>query len=250
LTTIVAVRQSDGVIYMGADTCMTSGHRKMTIQEPKMRALNVPGKSGGLMVIGVAGFARGGYEVAHLELPKHSKGLTAVQYLRQKFVPIWRELIEKGGMKATAEGEPERNFNDLLVVYHEQIFIIDQYVCVVEADHDYEAIGSGEDWALGCIYTQLTLGEKMEKAPPIIIKALETAAHFDVGTDGPFDIANCATGEMYPTEVGANIGNPAKAIVVSRDDHSITLQVDGGELKTLAVNGGVATWKHAPDENV
>jgi len=233
LTTIVAIRQKhSGVVYMGADTCMTSGTRKMTIQEPKMRVLDIPGKGGGKMVIGAAGFVRGAYEVEHLELPKHHKRLTAVQYLRKEFVPAWRELVEKGGMKATAEGGLEHNFNDLLVVYHGQIFQIDQFVCVTEADHDYEAIGSGEQVALGCLYqimtTRILPSQSDTAVCEILLTALETAAHFDIGTNGPFHIMNCATGKLQGTAV-PDLFPPSDLVLSAEDLKGKAITIPNGQ---------------------
>jgi len=189
----MAVKQKNGSVLVGADTCVTVGTRKMTmVNESKIHAFDVPGGNGGVMVIAGAGELRTAYEVENIEFPKHKRGLLAIEYLRKLFIPIWRDSITRIGARGKTEDDVEYINSTLLVVYHDRIFTIDHYMCVLESDHPYAVIGSGDEIALGYLYALYESAP--DSAESLILSTLAAAARFDSGTGGPYHVIDCTNG--------------------------------------------------------
>lgn len=181
MTCIVAIKK-DGVVYMGADSAGVGGYSMRVRSDPKIYR-------NGAFLFGFTTSFRMGQLLAHaFEPPTHYTHDGSVEkFMATKFVDAVRKCLKDGGF-ASKDKEEERG-GVFLVGYEGRIFRIDCDYQVGESAHDFEAVGCGEDIAMGALWS-LT-GYKVD--PVLMLKtALKAAEQFSAGVRGPFLMVSSA----------------------------------------------------------
>jgi ATP-dependent protease HslVU (ClpYQ) peptidase subunit len=104
------------------------------------------------------------------------------EYMCTDFIDAVRECFSKGGF-LQKEQTGEEIGGQFLVGYEDRLFIIDNDFQVGETYDEFNSIGCGSDFALGCIYL---LRDKKIPIENKIRQALEAAEHFSPFVKQPF----------------------------------------------------------------
>lgn len=119
-----------------------------------------------------------------LVLPEHPAEMSTECYLSTLFVDAIRSLLKNTGVSSKRD-EQEMSTGDILVAYRNQLFKIGYDYCVMEAVDGFDAIGSGNEIALGVMHATRYL----EVKPLARIQlALEAAEWLNNGVRGPFTV--------------------------------------------------------------
>jgi ATP-dependent protease HslVU (ClpYQ) peptidase subunit len=164
-----------GRIHIGVDSAAVSG---WTRRETRLRKVF---RRGPLLLGYTTSFRMGQLLEHHLEVPPQAEGQSDMAYLVTEIVERVRVLLkEKGFAKIEANNESGGQF---LCGYRGRLYSIDSDFQVGEMADAYDAIGSGAEHALGAMAA-------LAKLPPArrIRRALEVAAHFNMGVCPPFHI--------------------------------------------------------------
>lgn len=171
ITTIIAKRETNGTVTLGADSQATGVNVSHT---PKIAHIN------GQFYVGGGGRARYCDIIEFADTPPiheadlESLGFNPKRWLVTVAVPAWIEALR------TAEhghlDKEDYPHGVLLVILSGRIFEVDGDFTVVE-HLEYGGLGSGSKYALGA----LAAGKTVEKA-------LEIAAELDLYTGGQLDI--------------------------------------------------------------
>lgn len=177
MTCIVAIKK-DGVVYMGADSAGVGGLSMRVRADPKIY-------HNGKFMLGFTTSFRMGQLLGHaFEPPNRSLDVSIEKFMTTTFIDAVRKCLKDGGF-ARKDNETESG-GTFLVAYQGRIFRIDSDYQVGESSHDFEAVGCGEDIALGVMHAlehHTTL-----KAEEMIKFALSSAEQFSAGVRGPFFI--------------------------------------------------------------
>lgn len=175
MTCIVAVKK-DGVVYMGADSAGVGGYSMRVRSDPKIYR-------NGKFLFGFTTSFRMGQLLAYSFVPPTHYGDegTIEKFMATKFVDAVRKCLKDGGF-ARKDSEEERG-GVFLVGYEGRIFRIDCDYQVGESAHDFEAVGCGEDIAMGALWAM----SKRGVTPELQVRtALHAAEQFSAGVRGPF----------------------------------------------------------------
>lgn len=174
MTTIIARKNDNGTVDLGADSQSTAGNETSHVN--KIAEIN------GQFHIAAAGRTRYGNLLKYISVPPlhdaeyESGNYDAFGYLITKVVPAWVE-----GLRDQFHGIPDQkeDWPDgvAVIVIQGRIFKVAYDFTVVEADRDFLGVGSGSDYALGA----LAAGKSVKKA-------LEIAAELDLFTGGDLHI--------------------------------------------------------------
>lgn len=178
MTCIVALKDGDRV-YMGADSAGVGGYSRANRLDPKIYRV------GGKMLIGFTTSFRMGQLLGYsLTLPHHHADVTIETYMATSFIDAVRTCLKTGGY-AEKEKEVESG-GTFLVAYKGRIFGVQSDYQVAENAEAYNAVGCGEDLALGSLFTS----ERMTVNGPRtrVEMALQAAAAFSAGVHPPFRI--------------------------------------------------------------
>jgi ATP-dependent protease HslVU (ClpYQ) peptidase subunit len=104
------------------------------------------------------------------------------EYMCTDFIDAVRECFSKGGF-LQKEQTGEEIGGQFLVGYEDRLFIIDNDFQVGETYDEFNSVGCGSDFALGCIYL---LRDKNIPIENKIRQALEAAEHFSPFVKQPF----------------------------------------------------------------
>mgnify|MGYP000915226807 FL=1 len=104
------------------------------------------------------------------------------EYMCTDFIDAVRECFSKGGF-LQKEQTGEETGGQFLVGYEDRLFIIDNDFQVGETYDEFNSVGCGSDFALGCIYL---LRDKKIPIENKIRQALEAAEHFSPFVKQPF----------------------------------------------------------------
>lgn len=171
----------EGVAYIGGDSLGSNGYSK-TVRKDK-KVFKVKGLES--TVIGYTSSYRMGQLLMYKDDLIDSRDVDKVdhEYIVTKTVPKIISLFEENGF-----GKIDSNVKRggcFLLAHKDQLYSIEGDYQVGISSDAYAAVGCGEDFALGSLYatenTNLTPEER-------ITMALEAAAKFSVGVEGPFDI--------------------------------------------------------------
>jgi ATP-dependent protease HslVU (ClpYQ) peptidase subunit len=182
--TVIAGIVQDGVVWMGADSLATMGWSLSSrILEEKIarRPVHVEDGEGAEMLLGTSGSVRMGQRVTwRLDPPTLRKGKDVFDWALE-FADRFQELLaeDKGG-RDKGDGHAHGR---LLVGFQGRLFILDGAYGVVEGRHGYNAIGSGQELALGALYATRDLPPERR-----LRLALRAAARHDVYVSAPFQI--------------------------------------------------------------
>ena len=182
MTCIVAIRDTDRV-WMGADSAGSSEHRLRTYANAKVF------QRGDWIIGYTTSFRMGQLLQYKLQLPRPPEDPLEIEgYMVTDFIDAVRHTFKKGGM-STKRNEAEMG-GSFLVGYQEQLFQVQDNYQVMVPNQDFDAAGTGQDVALGSLYT--TAGRVKGPRQRLTI-ALEAAQQFCRGVRAPFTVIHNAS---------------------------------------------------------
>ena len=171
----------DGVVYMGADSAGVSGY---TIRYRKDAKVFFTGD----MLIGFTTSFRFG-QILQYEFnpPKHDGDVSVERYMVNLVIPAMRDALKVHGY-SKIENNNECG-GQCLVGYRGRLFMIHDDFQVGESDDCFDAVGCGNDLAMGSMLSTLKLIPHLP-ANSHIEMALEAAAKYNAGVTPPFVFLN------------------------------------------------------------
>lgn len=181
MTAIVGVVH-DSQVHIGGDSAGVSGW-SLTVRADSKVFINGP------YVMGFTSSFRMGQLLRYALTPPEPAG-DLERFMATTFIDAVRECLKTGGW-AAKENEREEG-GVFLVGIAGRLFRVDSDYHVGEAVDGFDAVGCGEEVALGALYA--TARSRM--APQRRIKlALEAAERFSAGVRGPFAYVTSPTRE-------------------------------------------------------
>jgi ATP-dependent protease HslVU (ClpYQ) peptidase subunit len=182
VTCIAAFINKNKTITMGGDSAATGGGGRTLRKDPKVFIKN-------RMIFGFCGSYRMGQLIQYqLKVPDQPKKMDDMEYMVKEFIEALRKCLKDGGFTTIEDSVEEGGV--FLVGYNGRLYRIDSDFQVGESMDGYEAVGSGEDLALGSLHTTSLLTMNARRR---IRMALEAAAYFNVGVAAPFNILELRT---------------------------------------------------------
>lgn len=167
---------SKGKVYIGADSAGISGHQVTIRNDPKVFRR-------GPFVIGFAHSFRMGQLLRYkLELPNSFFDKDLDEYMVTDFIDSVRICFAEGGHGM--HGEAGEEFaGKFLIGYQDRLFSIDSDFQVGIPQRGYDAIGAGQEFALGA------LAVSKERSPTAkVTEALRIASTFSAAVAAPFEV--------------------------------------------------------------
>lgn len=164
-----------GRVFMGSDSAAVDGWSLSVVRQPKVFV------NGGFLMGYTSSFRMGQLLACALKPPVPPEGCDLFAFMVTDFVDAVRSCLKAGGIARKSE-EVEKA-GTFLVGHAGRLFSIEDQYQVIESLHSFEACGSGDDVALGSLYS--TAGRD-----PVarVHLALEAAEHLNAGVRGPFHI--------------------------------------------------------------
>lgn len=178
MTCIVGIIE-DGITYLGGDGLQLKGDRKTRVDSKVYER--------GEFLIGGAG--RGTvidllFHSTNYVIPKD--GQTIKDYFYNEFIPELRMVLKDKGQIHTEDGKQSMETQFLIGYRGELVNILKDFGCGIDTqDTKYSAIGSGEEFALGSLYSTEAMGLDPEER---IILALEAASEHHCTVGPPFEV--------------------------------------------------------------
>lgn len=173
MTCIVGIAH-EGKVILGADSAGTGGYDQRIRRDRKVF------KNGELIFGFTSSFRMGQLLQFALTPPPINEGQEAYDYAVKALVPAIRDTLRSGGFMTTTDGRESGGV--FLVGFRGRLFYIDSDFQVGEGVEPYEAVGCGENYAMGAMHA---LGSDV--APMVRLQAgLDAAAKFSAGVAGPF----------------------------------------------------------------
>ncbi|ARC67313.1 hypothetical protein B14_200102 (plasmid) [Bacillus licheniformis] len=182
MTCIVGLIEN-GITYIGADSLGSSSYAKVTRKDKKVFKM----KDSENMILGFTSSYRMGQLLMYangLIDPRDEPNINH-EYLVTKFIPNVIKLFEDQGFIRNNSGE--KTGGEFLVGYKDQLYKIQADFQVGQTDLNYDACGSGEDVALGSLYSTEGLNLSPEER---ITQALRASSKHSVGVEAPYYIIN------------------------------------------------------------
>lgn len=177
MTTIIGMKTETGVLLI-ADRRAMDGSRCGVLSEPKVFA-------SGAALIGFSGTLRSLQALkSGLNLRDRQPGETPLQYLTGVLVTEIRLALHD---RMVTEETP----SEMIVACGGELFVVTSDGSVLAPHRGYDAIGSGQDYALGAMYVIRHLTDARLR----LWKAMEAAAEFDGYTGAPFEYFELAAPE-------------------------------------------------------
>ena len=164
-----------GRVYLGVDSAAVQGWTRRTSRVSKVF------RRGPFLIGYTTSFRMGQLLEHHLNVAPQTEKQTDMSYMVTHFIEVVRVLLkEKGFTKIESNTEKGGQF---LVGYRQQLYTVESDFQVGHLAEQYDAIGSGADFALGAM-------RALEKSPPMVRvrRSLEIAAHYNMGVCPPFTI--------------------------------------------------------------
>jgi len=174
MTCVVGMVQR-GTVYIGVDSAAVQGWTRRRSGVAKVF------RRGPFLMGYTTSFRMGQLLEHHLEAPAQDPAQADMAFMVTQFIERVRALLkEKGFTKIESNTEKGGQF---LVGYRGHLYTIESDFQVAQQADGYDAVGSGAEFALGAMMALAAL-------PPTrrIRKALEIAAHFNMGVCAPFSI--------------------------------------------------------------
>ena len=165
--TCIAGLIDDGKVYMGADSGGVAGYSLRIRADHKVFVRD--------------DFIMGQLLQYNLQVSPRPEGLDVFEYMVTSFVEAVRKCLKDGGF-AEKKDEKEKA-GTFLVGYAGRLFVIGNDYQVEEDLLPYNATGSGEDLALGALFSNGHLKPKER-----LLQALEAAEQFNTPVRRPFVI--------------------------------------------------------------
>jgi 20S proteasome alpha/beta subunit len=167
--TCIAAIKADGKVWMAGDHLGSNGFSKELRTDPKVFILDD-------FLIGFTSSFRMGQLLRYQFTPPKNEETDNMKYMVCHFVEAVRELFCKYGYSSIDNNKHRGGL--FLVGYKGEIYRIDSDFQVGTSYRPFTAIGSGEDLALGSLYTTDTT-EFRDKISNRLITALMAAETYD-----------------------------------------------------------------------
>lgn len=177
MTCIVGLVENDKV-YIGGDSAGVGGY-DITVRKDVKVFRNGP------FLMGFTSSFRMGQLLAYkLRVPVRQPEYTEIMaFMVTTFIDSVRSCLKEGGFSRSKEGE--ESGGSFLVGYEGRLFEVHEDFQIGESYDDYSAVGCGDNYAIGSLYT--TRGGVWSPEERITM-ALEAAAHHSAGVCAPFII--------------------------------------------------------------
>jgi ATP-dependent protease HslVU (ClpYQ) peptidase subunit len=176
MTCIVGLVSGDHVI-IGGDSCGSSDDTAINMARPKVFRV-------GQYLIGFTDSFRVGQVLEfNFKPPVLKREKDVLRFMVSKFVPAVKACFREGGTLSTEDGQESGNC--FMVGVRNRLFVIEENFQILEAMEPYISIGSGANFALGCLYYCKTIN-KLDK--DAVEAALNAAAHNSTVVRPPFTI--------------------------------------------------------------
>lgn len=168
-------------VYMGCDSMSAIGYDLRLVPGQKVfRRDN--------FLIGGTGSARMLQVVRYeMTIPEYHPDVDVMQYMVSQFAEAFRNAMKTAG-EAEKSNERESYSGLLMVGFRGRLFIIDSAYAVIEAADGYDAIGCGDSFARGSLFT--SADDPVMRSDPVgrIETALRAAERMSIGVRGPFTV--------------------------------------------------------------
>lgn len=177
MTCIVGVAEQ-GSVWIGGDSAGVAGWVLAVRKDAKVFTR-------GPMVFGFTTSFRMGQILRYsLHIPDHRESLPVEEYMATLFVDAVRTALKEGGY---AEKQHSRESGGtFLVGYQGRLFQIGEDYQVGESTHGFDAVGSGNEIALGALWQSRESSNPQDR----ILDALGAAEQFCASVRGPFMIGS------------------------------------------------------------
>ena len=146
--------------------------------------------SKGEFLFGIAGTVANSQVLSHgFAIPPIVEGQDHMTYLVSEFAPAFRKKLKELGLSKIRDGQEDVGLN-FLMGFRGRLFDFSGDLSFTECVEGYDAVGSGEEFALGVLHSYQN--DKKSKPENIIQKALEAAEHHNPYVSGPFEIISGA----------------------------------------------------------
>lgn len=172
MTCIVGIAH-EGKVILGADSAGTGGYDQRIRRDRKVF------KNGELIFGFTSSFRMGQLLQFALSPPPINEGQEPYEYAVKALVPAIRDTLKAGGWAKARDGQEEGGV--FLVGFRGRLFRIDCDYQVGEGIESFEAVGYGENYAMGAMHA-LSNAEPMTR----LQAGLDAAATFSAGVSGPF----------------------------------------------------------------
>lgn len=165
-----------GKVYMGGDSAGVAGTDVQNRKDVKVF-------NNGPFVMGfTTSFRMGQLLQFSLKVEQKIKPRQDVmEYMVNVFIPAVQKCLKEGGW--VSDGKQGGNF---LVGFKGRLFEIQGDYQVAEVSEEYNAVGCGENYAKGSLYSNRHIKDPVER----INDALKAAEHFSSGVRSPFTIVS------------------------------------------------------------
>lgn len=177
-----------GTVWIGGDSAANTEELTQTYTGPKVF------RRGALLFGAVSSFRMRDILHHELTIPRRKPGLSDDAWLVSHLVEEIRLTFDTAGFDLGEEGE-DATPGAVLVGYHGRLFTLDWDFHLGEVRDGYNAIGTGEQFALGSLHsTRARAGKHDDDVTPALPPrervglALEAAAHFSTTVRRPFRI--------------------------------------------------------------
>jgi ATP-dependent protease HslVU (ClpYQ) peptidase subunit len=176
--TCIAGLVQDGTVYLAGDSATTRGNRRIIKKKTKV-------VKRGEFVMGGAGHSVMAQLMHYVTtLPPVFENQGCFDYMVNTFLPLFRKAVKEAG-QMTIKDSLESTESEFLIGFRGHLFSIGCDMNVNECIDGYDAIGSGEEFALGVIYATKDSELKPEER---LIQALECAAYHQHYVYPPFEV--------------------------------------------------------------
>lgn len=180
--TVIAALIDNDTLYMASDTQMTNGSDATNLS-PSVPKVFFRGD----LLVGVSGSVRALNLIRYrLDVPERDTD-DDMEYISISVVDSIRQLLKDGGVAEQTNGSEfngdSDHYSHFLIGYRGRIFRVGSDYNVTERSGPYNAIGSGEDFALGSLYSTPGLPPEYR-----LRTALLAAMEFNVSVGGTVSI--------------------------------------------------------------
>jgi len=136
------------------------------------------------MLVGCSGSIRSAQTIQFaLNLPYHQKTKSDYDYICTDVMFMISDLLEET-KSASIEMNQVRIDGGMIIAYKDNLYTIRSDLAVFPFVHDYDAIGCGDQVALGSLYSTDGLLDTEDR----VKLSLDASAEFSAGVSGPFNI--------------------------------------------------------------
>lgn len=179
MTCIVAVEDPNGKVYMGADSC---SYYQGRVQESRIEKVFKPKKSPQFLIGCSPSFRLMQLLKYQLEVEANNTYLDNEEYLVAILVPALKKLFDQNGL--TRIDQNVEYGDTFLLGFKGTIYKIDSDFQINSSTVGFQALGSGEEFALGSLFTTAYY----ENTKHRVEIALQAAARFCASVSEPFSI--------------------------------------------------------------